>query len=188
MPDAGIVPGDVAVIGERARTVLDADAVRAGIDRLAVRLTLALGETNPLLVAVLQGGLYLSGQLMARLRFPLQQASVQVSRYGNATEGGALRFLAPLSAEVTGRTVLLVDDIFDAGITLNLLASHLRERGAARVVSAVLVRRQRADQTQPPPDFHLVECGEGWLIGCGMDYRGYWRNLPEIRMLQPGDT
>lgn len=164
--------------------VHDAAAVRAAIARLAIRIDLELHTANPVVVAVLQGGLYLAGQLLPFLRFPLSQATVQVSRYGDAERGSALQWLSPLSMDVRGRVVLLVDDVFDEGITLELLLRHVRDAGAARVLSAVLVRKAVPRTVMMQPDFVGLESGAGYLFGCGMDYRGSWRNLPEIRALR----
>ncbi len=168
---------------DRSRLVHDKDTVRAAIDQLALRLDLALRFHDPLLVCVLQGGVYLAGQLLARLRFPLQQATVQVTRYGNSTEPGVLRWLSPLSMDVSGRSVLLVDDVFDRGLTLSLLHDHLLAAGARQVLSAVIARKAVEHLTAYRPDYIAIECGGDYLVGCGMDYHGYWRNLPEIRVL-----
>jgi hypoxanthine phosphoribosyltransferase len=179
-----------AAPGSRMLAVLDqspvvhaAAAVRRAIDQLAIRIDLELHEANPVLMVVLQGGLYLGGQLLPRLRFPLTQGTVHVSRYGDATTGAALRWISPQSVDVSGRTVLLVDDVFDAGVTLQLLTEHFRSSGAARVLSAVLVHKAVERQVRLVPDFIGLEGGAEYLFGCGMDYQGYWRNLPEIRSL-----
>lgn len=168
---------------DRSRPVHDAATVRIALDQLALRLDLALRFHDPLLVCVLQGGVYLAGQLLARLRFPLQQATVQVTRYGDSTAPGDLRWLSPLSMDVRGRSVLLVDDVFDRGLTLSLLHDHLMAAGAQQILSAVIARKDVEHLTSYRPDFIALECGADYLFGCGMDYHGYWRNLPEIRAL-----
>lgn len=168
---------------ERSRLVHDETTVRTAIDQMALRLDLALRFHNPLLICVLQGGVYLTGQLLARLRFPLQQATVQVTRYGDSTAPGELRWLSPLSMEVRDRSVLLIDDVFDRGLTLSLLYDHLLASGARQILSAVIARKEVEHLTPYRPDYIALECGADYLFGCGMDYRGYWRNLPEIRAL-----
>jgi len=174
---------NMSEVVDRSRLMHDEATVRAAIDQLALRLDLALRFHNPVLVCVLQGGVYLAGQLLARLRFPLQQATVQVTRYANSTEPGDLRWLSPLSMDVSGRSVLLVDDVFDRGLTLSLLHDHLIAVGAQQILSAVVVRKAVEHQTPYRPDYIALECGADYLFGCGMDYHGYWRNLPEIRAL-----
>ena len=168
---------------EQAVVVHDALSVQQAIDRLAVRLDLIVRHQDPILVSVLQGGLYLAGQLLPRLRFPLQQATVQVTRYGDSTSGGELRWLAPLSMAVGGRSVVLVDDVFDGGLTLALLREHLLAAGVRHLTCAVLARKAATHLTPWRPDLIALECGPQFLFGCGMDYRGYWRNLPAIYAL-----
>lgn len=169
---------------QSSEVVHQATEVNAAIDRMAVRIDLELHLENPLVLVVLQGGMYLGGQLLPRLRFPLSQATCQVSRYGDETRGQVLRWLSPLSADVSNRTVLLVDDVLDEGVTLRTLTRHLEESGAKRVLSAVLVRKAVAREAGLTANFVGIESGTDFLFGCGMDCRGYWRNLPEIRALR----
>ncbi len=169
---------------ETSPVVHSAAEVQKAIDQLAVRIDLALHTENPLVIVVLQGGLYLAGQLLPRLRFPLNHATLQVSRYGDDIQGHSLRWISPLSADVSGRIVLLVDDVLDEGITLRVLVDHLRGAGASQVLTAVLVRKSPARETGVSADFIGLESGAEYLFGCGMDCRGYWRNLPEIRALR----
>lgn len=169
---------------ESSRVVHGAAEVRKAIDQLAIRIDLALHTADPVLVTVMQGGLYLAGQLLSKLRFPLTQASLQVSRYGDVTTGTGLRWIVPLNVDVSGRTVLLVDDVLDEGITLKAVVRNLLEAGAGRVLTAVLVRKAAARSAGETADFIGLESGTSYLFGCGMDCRGYWRNLPEIRALR----
>ncbi len=160
--------------------VHEADNVRKAIAQMAVRIDLALRETQPILMPVLQGGLYLAGQLMPLLHFPLHQSTVHVSRYSSGLPGDLIWHARP-EVDVVGRTVLLVDDVFDEGITLSMLASELAQQGAQRVFSAVLANKVVDKKTEYRPDFVALECGPEYLFGCGMDCQGFWRNLPEIR-------
>ena len=111
---------------QRARQTADclytAEEVTAAIDRLAVRLAVALADEEPLLLCVLNGGLPFTGALMQRLHFPLTLSYVHVGRYGDATSGGALTWHAKPQADLKDRHVLLVDDILDEGVTLAALA------------------------------------------------------------------
>ena len=164
---------------ERATVVHDAQAVRQAIARVAVAIDVAIGERNPIFMPVLQGGVYFAGQLMPLLGFPLNQASVHVSRYGGGAPG-ELIWLARPTMSVAGRTVLLVDDVFDEGLTLASIVAELEEQGASQVCTAVIANKDVAKKTTYRPDFVALECGPQYLFGCGMDVKGYWRNLPAI--------
>ncbi len=174
-----ISPEQARRILDAATVVHDADTVRQAIARVAVAIDVEIGEANPLVMTVLQGGLFFAGQLLPLLGFPMQQTSVHVSRYSNGAPGD-LMWVARPTVAVAGRTVLLVDDVFDEGLTLAAIAAELAEQGAERVCSAVIANKQVPKKSAYRPDFVALECGDEYLFGCGMDVQGYWRNLPAI--------
>jgi hypoxanthine phosphoribosyltransferase len=162
--------------------LVSAAAVATAVDQVAVRMTLALATENPLLVCVMNGAVPFAGALLPRLQFPLQFTHVHVSRYGDATRGGELNWHSEPDLDVSGRHLVFIDDILDQGLTLAALRHWALARGAARVSIAVLVDKQVPDAQQRPvaADFVALRCEDRFLIGCGMDYQGYWRNLPAI--------
>ena len=180
MPD---VSPAVMAARRRAEVLVDAAEVQRAIDRVSVRLSLAVSADNPLLLVVMNGGLPYGAELLKRLSFPLQLGYVQVARYGTATRGGALSWLNQPDYELTGRTVLLVDDVFDRGETLAAIVAWAEQAGAGRVLTSVLVDKQ-VDEPRPLRiDFPALSCPDRYLFGCGMDFQGYWRNLPAIYAL-----
>jgi hypoxanthine phosphoribosyltransferase len=179
-----------AVLGARARAeeIVSAEAVQFAIDQMAVRLTVALNDANPVLLCVLHGGLNYTGELLKRLAFPLELSYVHVGRYGHATSGQTLNWFAKPAIELAGRHVLLIDDIFDQGKTLSALVDWSMAEGAARVTTTVLVDKllDGGRDGAISIDYPALRCPDRYLFGCGMDFRGYWRNLPAIYAL-PGD-
>jgi hypoxanthine phosphoribosyltransferase len=178
------VPLSVQRAYSQARLEVSAEDVDAAVDRIAVRITVALQDKNPVLLTVLQGGLVFSGMLMRRLVFPLEQGYVHVGRYGQQTSGQKLNWHGHQHPELAGRCVLIVDDILDEGITLNALVAWARDEGAADVQVAVLVEKQVSRQTTISAACYVaLDCPDSFLIGCGMDFQGYGRNLPGIYAL-----
>ena len=122
---------------------------------------------------------------MARLA-PLLHGDIeldycQVSRYRGTEQGGALDLIRSPTTGLEGRTVLLVDDIFDEGLTLDFVAGRCRALGAREVVTTVLVRKTHDRvATGFRPDYIGLEVEDRYVFGCGMDYRHHWRHLPEI--------
>lgn len=175
------------VLGARARAeeIVSAEAVQFAIDQTAVRLTVALNDANPLLLCVLHGGLPYTGELMKRLPFALELSYVHAGRYGEATHGQELAWYARPTIELKGRHVLLIDDIFDQGKTLSALAAWAFAQGAIAVTTTVLVEKLLGVQRSGTIhiDYPALRCPDRYLFGCGMDYRGYWRNLPAIYAL-----
>jgi hypoxanthine phosphoribosyltransferase len=179
----------VTVTAEHARQVWrDADclhdqaAVERALDRMAGEITQALGESNPLLLCVMNGGLVAAGQLLTRLHFPLQVDYLHATRYRGDVEGAAeLHWLVRPQIPLDGRDVLVIDDILDEGRTLAGILDYCRQHDAASVRSAVLVMKHH-DRRDPRihADFVGVEVEDRYVFGYGMDYKEYLRNVPGI--------
>ena len=177
------VPQDVLEARLRSERVVDAQSVTHAIDRTAVRVTLELKDANPLVLCIMNGGLVYCGRLLSRLHFPLELAYAHLARYGDYTRGGALTWVAKPAYDLAGRQLLVVDDVLDDGDTLRAVCEWARAERAARVWTTVLVRKKTPRNETIDIDFTGLECPDRYLFGCGMDYRGYWRNLPDIRAL-----
>ena len=158
------------------------DEVDRAITQMAVRMTVALQDKNPVFVTVLHGGSVLAGALQRSLVFPCQFGYVHVSRYGGETEGGEVVWKGFDVPDFEHRTVVFVDDILDRGVTLLALANWATKQGAQNVQSAVLVSRENT-KVAVQADYCGLETGPGFLVGSGMDFSGYGRNLPGIYVL-----
>jgi hypoxanthine phosphoribosyltransferase len=156
--------------------------VAAAIGRLATEITARLKDANPVLMCIMNGGLIFAGQLLTRLVFPLEVDYVHATRYGHRTNGARLNWTVRPQLDLQGRTVLLLDDILDEGITLAAIAEYCRRLGAAEVLTAVLVEKLHLRKVTPGmrADFSGIEVGDRFLFGYGLDYKGYWRNAPGI--------
>lgn len=158
------------------------EEVLVAIGRMATEITVRLAGSNPVVLCIMNGGLIFSGQLLPRLRFPLELDYVHATRYGQATWGDELNWIRRPQLNLVGRTVLLLDDILDEGVTLAAIAAYCRGLGAAAVLTAVLVEKLHRRKVIPGmrADFCGLETGDRFLFGYGLDYRGYWRNAPGI--------
>lgn len=154
--------------------------VEAAIDKMAQEINLALADRNPLLLCVINGGIVTFGKLLPRLTIPLTIDSIHASRYQNQTSGGAIKWLVQPETPIKNRTVLIVDDILDEGITLQALCEYCQEQGAADVYTAVLVDKILDHQKPVTADFVGLKVENRYLFGYGMDYKGYLRNAPGI--------
>ncbi|HCU89240.1 MAG TPA: hypoxanthine-guanine phosphoribosyltransferase [Gammaproteobacteria bacterium] len=151
--------------------------VEQSIDNMATQITARLEGRNPLLLTVMNGGMVITSRLLSRLDFPLQVDYVHPTRYGNETSGKALEWIRQPPATVKGRTVLLIDDILDQGITLQSVVNSCQDIGASEVLTAVLLVKlipQRAGLTET--DFFGISTPDRYIFGSGMDYKTYWRN------------
>ena len=162
-----------------AELVCAQEQIDAAIERIAAEVTERLENSYPLLLTVMNGGLFFAGQLLPRLRFPLQCGYAHATRYAGEANAGELRWIAP-PPDVAGRTVLVLDDVLDHGFTMAAVRRRLMAEGALACLVAVLVDKQTRVARPLRADFTGVAAPDRFLFGCGMDAHGVWRNLPEI--------
>lgn len=167
---------------EQADCLADETVVEAALDRMATEITAALAHTNPIVYAVMNGGLILGGRILTRLPFPLEVAYLHATRYGHALQGTLLDWRVRPTQDLRDRTVLVLDDILDEGHTLAAIINYLKHEGAREVYSAVLTHKVHDRKAYPGmrADFTGLDVADRFLFGCGMDYKGYWRNAPGI--------
>ena len=164
--------------------IASAEQVDAAVRRVAGEIEAKLGGSYPLVLAVMGGAVVFAGQLLPMLRFPLDFDYIHASRYGAATRGAGVDWKVSPPGLVSGRTVLVLDDILDHGETMNAIRNRLLELGAARFYCAVLVEKTLGMKKPIAADFVGLTIPDRFVFGCGMDAKGYWRNLPEIRAMR----
>jgi hypoxanthine phosphoribosyltransferase len=170
---------------EHSELVVSAEEIEAALHRLATEIEKRLATAYPLVLAVMGGAVVFAGQLLPLLRFPLDFEYIHATRYGSATAGGRLDWrVAPTEESVRGRTVLVLDDILDGGQTMHAIRERLLAQGATTFLCAVLVDKALARPKPISADFVGLRIADRFVFGCGMDARGYWRNLPEIRAMK----
>ena len=169
---------------EDSDPVASAAEVEAAIARLAREITEQLRKTYPVILVVMGGAVVFAGQLLPRLRFPLDFDYVHVTRYGAAIEGSKVEWRVAPPPGVHGRAVLVLDDILDGGHTMLAVREKLRALGAASFQCAVLVEKTLSRAKPIGADFVGLRIPDRFVFGCGMDAQGYWRNLPEIRAMK----
>lgn len=158
--------------------------ISAAITRMGAEISAQLRDCNPIVLCIVNGGIVFAGKLLTHLAFPLQLDYIHASRYQNATVGRSLVWQALPTLDLSARTVLLLDDILDAGVTLKAVQDKCLALGAARVLSAVLVEKQLEQEKPICADFVGLSVPDRYVFGCGMDVYGWWRNLPAIYALK----
>lgn len=164
----------------RAERLVERGEVEAALGRMSAALTDAVGGRDPVVLCVMTGGVVVTGLLLPRLDFALRLDYVHATRYRGATSGSELVWHHRPSAAVRGEQVMVIDDIFDEGLTLEAVVAACREDGAAGVVSAVLVEKERERPCTYRPDIVGLKVPDRYVMGYGLDYRGYFRNADGI--------
>lgn len=169
------------------RILLDETQLIEGVERLAAEIDTFYGERPLTVIAVMTGSLVLFADLIRRLSMPQRVGVVRASSYRGGTMSGALKIDAEMMIDVAGRDVLLVDDIFDTGKTLDRLTTMLHEFGAASVRTAVLLHKRRQHAVDLRPNFVAFEIPDEFVVGYGLDYLDMYRNLPYLAVLEPAE-
>ncbi len=160
------------------------DEVNGAVARMAGEISARLKDEFPVVLSVMGGAAVFTGRLLPLLGFPLEFGAIEVTRYNNSTQGRDIAWRLAPRDNVRDRTVLVVDDILDEGITLAAIRAKLLEMGAKQVYSAVFADKDIGREKPAHADFVGVRVPNRYVFGFGMDAYGLWRNLPAIYALK----
>ncbi len=154
--------------------------VQAAVKHMSARIEKDLQDKTPLVLCVMTGGLIPSCMLLEHMNFLLEIDYIHATRYQEKTSGGVLDWRVKPSKSLEGRHVLIIDDILDEGITLKEIVAYCKDNNAASVRTAVLTIKHHGRPHAIEADYVGLELPNRYVFGCGMDYKGYFRNLFEI--------
>lgn len=169
---------------EDAEVLYSTQDVSSAIQAIAATLNADYHNDLPVLLSVMTGASYFTGQLLPYLNFPLELDYVHATRYQGGLEGKSVQWVVEPKAELKSRSVLILDDILDEGLTLKSIIDACHALGAKQVKVAVLVNKE-LNKTKPvTADYMGIVAPNRYIFGCGMDINGWWRNLPAIYALK----
>ena len=170
----------------RASLLFSEADIHSGLDKMAKAIEADLAGTNPVVVSVMTGGLIATGHLLTRLNFNMQMDYVHATRYQGEMSGGEIEWIARPRTSLKDRTVLVVDDILDGGITLAAIKADFEAQGAKEVRTAVMVDKKRVRPVEglQTADYVGLDVGDHFIFGFGLDYKGYFRNLAGIYIVE----
>ena len=171
---------------EIREVLLTEDEIRGRLAELARDIERDYGDRRPLLVGVLKGAVFVMADLARALRIPVEMDWMAVSSYGSGTESsGVVRILKDLDTDLSGREVLIVEDIIDSGLTLSWLKANLESRGTASVEICTLLRKPSRLKTDVPVKYIGFDVPNEFVVGYGLDYDEAYRNLRDVVVLRP---
>jgi hypoxanthine phosphoribosyltransferase len=178
---------DASDIGADLQAVLiTPERLQQRISELAAQIDADYAGRELLLVGVLKGAVMVMADLARAIHLPVQMDWMAVSSYGSGTRSsGVVRILKDLDSDITGRHVLVVEDIIDSGLTLSWLVGNLESRGPASVRVCVLLRKPMATRTKVDVAYTGFDIDDAFVVGYGLDYAERYRNLPFIGTLTP---
>ena len=176
--------------GDIDRILIPQDRIAARVRELAAQITrdhvpAGDGEGEITIVPILTGAMIFCGDLIRHIPMQLQIGLLTVSSYpGTSIRTQGSTVISQQLGDLTGRHVLLVDDILDSGGTIRLVSKLLREKGAETVRVCVLLHKDRPESRDIPADYVGFEIPDEFVVGYGLDFNNYYRNLPDIVTLK----
>jgi hypoxanthine phosphoribosyltransferase len=181
------IPSKIQEVYDKSTRLFTTLEVEAALDRMAINIHEQLQDKNPVILCVMIGGMVPMGNLLPRLDFPLEVDYVHATRYRGDITGGDLEWKVRPKKNLKDRTVLIVDDILDGGVTLARIHDAVMAMGAKEAYTAVLVDKhhKRVEFGLKHADFVGLEVDDHYMFGYGMDYNEYLRNAPGIFVVDP---
>ncbi|AWB90084.1 hypoxanthine phosphoribosyltransferase [Homoserinimonas hongtaonis] len=174
------------IAGDLSKVLLTQQEIHDKIAELSRRIEADYEGENLLLVGVLKGAVMVMADLARELKLPLNMDWMAVSSYGSGTKSsGVVRILKDLDSDLTGRKVLIVEDIIDSGLTLSWLRANLESRGAASVEICALLRKPDAAKVEVDVRYVGFDIPNEFVVGYGLDYAEKYRNLRDVGVLAP---
>lgn len=168
------------------KTVLATETdIQAQVQRVANELTLQFAEheQRPVFIAVLKGGVIFATDLLRKMALDVDFDFIDVKSYTGASSTGQVKVVHDVSMDLTGRDVVIVDEIIDSGRTMQWLHNYFELKGAASVTTVALADKKTARVVDFEVDYFGLDVPDEFLVGYGMDYNNFFRNLPVIAVV-----
>ncbi len=154
--------------------------ILAAVHRVAEDINRDIADKNPLFICVLNGAFMFAGDLMKTINFPCEITFIKLSSYDGLYTSGTVKEIIGLNESVVGRYVVVVEDIVDTGITMERILDSLRAKGASDIRVATFLQKPDALQRDITVDYVAMKIPNDFIVGYGLDYDGYGRNLKDI--------
>lgn len=169
------------------KILLDEKRIGEGIDELAAKLNSDYAGRSLTIVSIMTGSLVMLADLIRRLEMPVRISLIQASSYKGTTQSGDLTIQDQMMLDISGREVLLIDDIFDTGKTLVEVTKRLQSLGPKSIKTAVFLNKSGTSQVDVTPDYVVFHIPNAFVVGYGLDYQDLYRNLPFVAVLEESD-
>jgi hypoxanthine phosphoribosyltransferase len=162
---------------------IPAEKIQEEVKRVAEQINKDLAGTNPVFICVLNGAFMFAGDLMKYITIPCEVTFVKLSSYEGIISTGKVKEVLGLSEDIEGRTIVIVEDIIDTGLTMAKIIDSLHRFHPKEFKVASFLQKPDALQVQVPLDYVAIKIPNDFIVGYGLDYDGFGRNLPHIYTL-----
>lgn len=168
------------------KVLLDEETIRARVAELGAQITCDYAGKKPFFLGVLKGCYVFMSDLVRHVDLPCTMDFMAVSSYGSGTSTtGAVRITKDLNQDIEGRDLIIVEDILDSGVTLSYLKNYLGNRNPATIKIVTLLDKPARRRADIYADYFGFTVPDEFVVGYGLDYAEYYRNLPYIGVLKP---
>jgi hypoxanthine phosphoribosyltransferase len=174
--------------GGRVDVLITQEEIRRRVRELAAEISEDYRGRTPLFVGILKGSTLFLADLIRELEIPHEVDFISISSYGNAqTSSGVVRLLKDLECDITGRDVVLVEDIVDTGLTLHYIRQNLETRGPGSLRVVALLDKQERREVTVQVEYVGFVIPDRFVVGYGLDYAELYRGLPHVAVLTPDE-
>ncbi len=166
------------------KPLISEEKIQLRVTELAKSLTKDFAGKNPIFICVLKGSLLFYSDLIRKIDTDLSCEFFGVSSYTGTTSSGEVKVTLDLTQPIEGRHVILVEDIVDTGITMNYLINAMQSRKPKSITTVTLLEKPDALKVPCKLDWTGFKIANEFVVGYGLDYEGYYRNLPYIGVVQ----
>jgi hypoxanthine phosphoribosyltransferase len=165
--------------------LLDEQTIQAKVIELGKRISEDYKDCVPVLICILRGGVVFLSDLMKKISIPVEIDFLSLSSYGDSTESsGVVKIRKDIDSDISGKKVIIVEDIIDSGLTLKYLKDYFQKHNPSSVRICTLLDKPKAHKTELHIDYCGFEIGNEFVVGYGLDYAEKYRNLPYIGILK----
>lgn len=171
---------NIQIKGKEFALSIPEEEILKAVKEVGLAINRDLEGTNPLFICVLNGAFMFAGDLMKTINIPCEITFIKLSSYDGLYTSGTVKEIIGLNESVVGRNVVVVEDIVDTGITMERILSSLKAKGASDIRIATFLQKPDALQKDINVDYVAMKIPNDFIVGYGLDYDGYGRNLKDI--------
>ena len=168
------------------RILISEKDIKKAVKKMGKQISKDYADKNLMLVAVLKGSIIFMGDLMREISIPLNIDFMSVSSYGGGTKSsGVVKIIKDLDHDLSGKDILIVEDILDSGMTLSYLKKILSQRNVASIRIATLLDKPERRIADVTADYFCFTVPDEFVVGYGLDFNEHYRNLPYVGVMKP---
>lgn len=173
----------VQILDKKFALSIDEQTIQKEVSRVANEMNRDLKDKDPIFVSVLNGSFMFTSDLMKQVTIPSKITFVKLASYEGVASTGVIKEVMGLSEDIQGRTVVIIEDIIDSGLTMQRLLETLGTRHPKEIIIATFLLKPGSLKVDLDVKYTAIEIPNDFIVGYGLDYDGYGRNLPEIYTL-----